>query len=101
MFGFGKKKIDDREYGTIAIELGMFMRWMEENHHHMLWPPEAKDIARRILDRENFKHTENDLFTIVALATASESKKIDQFRKITGFDGKIDGFCNSIGINKP
>jgi len=101
MFGFGKKKIDDRTAGMIGIELGMFMRWMEENRHHMLLPPEAKDIARRILDRENLKYTENDLFMIVASAMTHDMKRIDEFRKKTEFDKTIDGFCRSIGINKP
>ncbi len=87
--------------GMVSIELAMFMRWMEDNCRRMLTPPEALNIARKILDRENYKCTEENLFAITTLATASDIGQIDEFRKKTSFDKTIDGFCKSIGINKP
>jgi hypothetical protein len=101
MFGFGKKRPDDRMLGNISIEIAMFMRWMETNRRRMLLPPEVMDIAKRILDRENLKYGEQELFSLVALATASDIARIDEFRKKSGFDQTIAGFCSSIGISVP
>jgi hypothetical protein len=96
-----QKRLDERMIGAISIELAMFMRWMEDNRRHMLLPPEAANIARKILDRENFRYSENQVFAVAALATASNVKEIDEFRKKAGFDQAIDGFCKSIGIESP
>jgi hypothetical protein len=101
MFGLGKKKLDERMLGMISIELAMFMRWIEENRRRMLPPDQANEIARRILDRENFKFSEQELFHIVNLAIASDVDQIDGVREKTGFDRTIDGFCKSIGIPTP
>lgn len=101
MWGFGKKKLNERMLGMISVELSMFLRWVEDNRHRMLTPPEVEDIAKRILDRENYKHGQQELFGLVALAMASDVKRIDEFRKRTGFDAKITGFCTSIGIPLP
>ena len=101
MFGFGKKTLDERMLGMISIELSMFMRWMEENRSRMLKPDEVKDVATKILTRENFNFGEQDLFQITTLAFASDVNRIDDIRKKTGFDNTIDEFCQSIGIAKP
>lgn len=101
MLGFGKKKLDEKMLGMISVELSMFMRWMEENCSRMLMPEEAKDIAARILDRENFQFCEKDTFHIAAIALASDVERIDELRNKMGFDKTIDGFCQSIGITKP
>lgn len=101
MFGLGKKKLDERMLGMISIELAMFMRWMEENRQRLLWSDQAKDIARKILNRENYKFSEQDLFHIVNLAMVSDATQIDDVRKRTGFDRTIEGFCKSISIPVP
>jgi hypothetical protein len=101
MFTFGKKRPDERTLGMIAIELSMYMRWVEEHCGRMLMPDDAKDVARRILTRENFKIDEQDLFFIFGSATTQDIKQIDAFREKTGFDSTIDGFCASIDIPKP
>lgn len=101
MFSFGKKKLDDGMLGNIAIELAMFMRWSESTCHRMLSPPQAMDIAKRILDRENLKYGQKELVAISALAMGSDFARVDEFRKKTGFDRTITGFCASIGIDVP
>jgi hypothetical protein len=101
MFGSGKKKPDERMLTMISVELAMFMRWVEDNRGRMLKPEEADDIAKGILNRENFQFGKEELFQVTSLAFASDVSKIDEFRKKTHFDSTIDGFCQSIGIAKP
>ena len=100
MFGLGKKKPDERILGMVSIELSMFMRWVEDNCGRML-KQEAEDIAKRILNRENFKFGKEEILQITSLAFASDVDRIDDFRQKTHFDDSIDGFSQSIGIVKP
>jgi hypothetical protein len=101
MFGFGKKRLDERTVGMISIELAMFMRWIESDRQRMLLPNEVTDIAKKIFKREHLSFSEKDLFHVATLAMASDPAKIDAFRKQTGFDSAIEGFCKSIGIPTP
>jgi hypothetical protein len=101
MFGFGKKPLDERLIGGIAIETSMFMRWIEEKRRRMLSSDEVNDIVQRILEREKLKFTAEEKFLIVGSAITMENEPIDDFRKRSGFDNKVEGFCKSIGIPFP
>lgn len=87
--------------GMIAIELSMFMRWVEDNRGRMLNAEEIELIASKILERESFSYEKETLQTISLLALAGDVKMVDAMRTKTGFDTKVDGFCKSIGIEKP
>lgn len=99
MFGFGKKKIDDRMVGLIAVELAMFMQWRKG-----LNPHEIEDIARRILVRENFIISDGLPLLIGSMALdflLDKKDFIEESRKKYLFDEQIEKFCKSIGIPCP
>ena len=98
MFGFGKSRLDEQMMGKIALELSMYKEWLWEHRGRGLMHSDAQDIARRILTRENFKIEEQHLFWIANMAADFDTEKVNAFRKQTGFDSTIDGFCTSIGI---
>ena len=101
MFGFGKKKLDERLMAGIAIETAMFMRWMGTHGNRKLTPPEVNDIVRGILERENLKFTAGEQSFLVLSASTHEAETIDKFRNKFGFDETVEGFCKSIGIPWP
>lgn len=76
MFGFGKKKLDDRTAGMVSIEIAMFMRWMETKHRKVLQPTQVKYIVKRVLEREKIKCNENICSGITALAMSEVVPKI-------------------------
>jgi len=98
MFGFGKKKNDEKMLGMISIEISMFMRWMETQKNRMLSPDELHDIAERILRREGLKESQEDLDFIVNMSICSDVDDINKMRKQTNFDAKVIGFMNSIQL---
>ena len=101
MFGFGKKKLDDRTAGMVSIEIAMFMRWMETKHRKVLQPTQVKYIVKRVLERENLNCNENICSDVTTLAMSKNFDRIDELRKKSKFDENIDDFCKSIGISTP
>jgi hypothetical protein len=109
MFGFGKKKLDDRMSGMISIEVAMFMGWMHDNSDNfdpILMMGKLEDIARRILARENFVGGTEAVIALMAMdlyLSELESKTdiVSKSRKQYCFDEQIEKFCKSIGIPMP
>jgi hypothetical protein len=99
MFGFGKKKLDDRLIGGIVVEVGMFQSWTLDRRGIDLNPIILEDIIKRILDREKTKYSNEEMGLIKMMAISNmEFEQMREFRKKTNFDGQVVGFCRSIGL---
>ena len=109
MFGFGKKKLDDRMSGMISIEVAMFIGWMHDNTANfdpISMMGKLEDIARRILARENYVGGTEAAIALMAMdlyLSELESKTdiVSKSRKQYLFDEQIEKFCKSIGIPMP
>lgn len=101
MFGFGKKKLDDRMMGGIMIEVGMFQSWTLDNRRVYLDPNTLESVIKRILERENLKFSDEQVMMMkLMFASEIEFEQYREFRRKTNFDSKIAGFCKSINLPK-
>jgi len=99
MFGFGKKKLDDRLIGGIVVEVGMFQSWTLDRRGIDLNPIILEDVIKRILDREKTKYSSEELGLIKMMAVSNmEFEQMREFRKKTNFDSQVVGFFRSIGL---
>lgn len=100
MFGFGKKKLDDRLMGLISIEVGMFQSWTLDHRGTDLSPVILEQIIKKILDRENFKYTNKHISIIQLLAISNtDLDQLSDYRRKTNFDSNVSGFCKSINLS--
>jgi hypothetical protein len=84
---------------SIHIEVGMFQRWTLYNRKVDLHPPEVEDIIKRILNREKIKYSDDELgYLKIAAMSNMEFDQLRDFRRRTGFDTQVVGFCRSIGL---
>jgi len=101
MFGFGKKKIDDRLHGMIGVEIAMFRRWVETNKNLYLTLDELTEIAKRVLNREKLKCSDGELKLLALSAFTHEEDGIDKLRKKFKFDLQAVKFMESINYSLP
>jgi hypothetical protein len=100
MFGFGKKKLDDRLMWGISMEVGMFQSWTLDHQGKDLSPVILEDIIKKILDRENFKYTNKEVMLIWSLAMSNtDLDQLSDYRRKTNFDSNVSGFCKSINLS--
>lgn len=99
MFGFGKKKIDDRKLGFITIEVQMFQSWTLDYRRCDLSSEELKMIITAIFEREKLSYSsEHVSFAVMACLTQMDYSSINKFRTQSNFDQQVAGFCRSIGL---
>jgi len=99
MFGFGKKKLDDRMARFFLMEVGMFQSWTLDNRKIDLSPEILEDIIKRILDREKFSYTSEESTGLKFMAMSNtDFVQLRKFRSDTNFDSQIIGFCRSINL---
>lgn len=99
MFGFGKKKLDDRLTGGILVELGMFQSWTLDNRGVDLGAVILEHIIKKILDRENVKYSDDEVTGLKFMALSNmEWEQLRDFRRKTNFDSNVAGFCKSINL---
>ena len=100
MFGFGKKKLDDRLIGGILMEVGMFQCWTLDNRGMDLNSVILEQIIKKILDRENVKYTSEEAGVMKLMAMSNmDFDQLREFRKKTNFDSNVSGFCRSINLS--
>ena len=100
MFGFGKKKIDDKLINGILIEVGMFQSWTLDNRGVDLDSVILESIIKKILDRESVKYTNEEVGIMKLMALSNtEFDQLRAFRKKTNFDINVSGFCRSINLS--
>jgi hypothetical protein len=101
MFGFGKKRLDDRMMSMIMVEIGMFQSWTLDNRQTYFDPDFAVSVIMRILERENLKYTEMQVMTMRLMFVSDiEFEQYRELRRRYNFDSKIEGFCRSINLSR-
>ena len=100
MFGFFKKKqqLTDRLVGGISIEVGMFESWTMDKRHKTLSQDELGLIVDRILNREGLKVETTEVEMLKMMLLMNDMKQMEEFRRKTNFDIKVEGFCKSINL---
>lgn len=99
MFGFGKKKLDDRLMGGVIVEIGMFQSWTLDKRGVDLNPEQLEKIVVGILNRENVKYSKDQVFAIKSMVILNmEFEQLRTLRKNTNFDAQVAGFCRSINL---
>ena len=98
MFGFGKKKLNDKLFSGILGEIGMFQSWYLDFKHTDLSSEEINMILKRIIERENLNVSKDELFMMQMLTIGNELDAWTELRAKTGFDRQVAGFCRSINI---
>ena len=100
MFGFGKKKLDDRLIGGILMEVGMFQCWTLDNRGMDLNSVILEQIIKKILDRQNVKYTSEEAGVMKLMAMSNmDFDQLREFRTKTNFDSNVSGFCRSINLS--
>ena len=99
MSKFGEKKLDDSTAAGLLIEIGMFQSWTIENHKRDLLPEELDLVITGILEREEVAYTSDEAMALRFMTLANmDWDQMKEFRKKTGFDLQIKGFCKSINL---
>jgi len=99
MFGFGKKKLNDRMLGYITIEVQMFQSWTLDNRRCDLTINELKMIITAIFEREKLSYESDHVsFAVNACLSQTDYSSINKLRTQSNFDQQVAGFCRSIGL---
>ena len=99
MFGFGKKKIDDRLLGQIVIEVQMFQSWTLDMRRCDLSKEELSHIIKAIFEREKLSFNSSHIsFAVMACLSQLDYSTVNKIRKQSNFDQQVAGFCRSVGL---
>lgn len=98
MFGFGKKKLDDRLFSGLLGEIGMFQRWYWDFKHTNLSSEAINMILKRIIERKNLSVSKDQLLMMQMLTMGNELNTWTELRTKAGFDKQVAGFCKSINL---
>jgi len=99
VFGFGKKALDNRFTANILVEVGMFQSWTLDNKRKDLDIDELNAVIRGVINREKIRASDNQIQAIVSMCIMNtDLSKMEQFRRQTGFDQQVAGFCDSVGL---
>tara|TARA_B110000263_G_C15069827_1_gene401326 strand:- start:201 stop:548 length:348 start_codon:yes stop_codon:yes gene_type:complete len=81
----------------IGFEVAMFESWYVEKHKKILTDREIYSIIRKILVREDFIYTEEEVDEIQTMLTVGfPENKVKQVRIQNDFDNQVRAFCRSI-----
>jgi len=102
MFGLFKKKqrLTDRLVGGITIEVGMFESWTLSKMKRALSQDELGMIVDRILKREGLEVDAKEAEVLKMMLLMNDIQQMEEFRRKTNFDMKVEGFCKSINLPK-
>jgi hypothetical protein len=99
MFGFGKKKLDERFIVGIAMEISMFDSWSIDNGFGGINESDRTMFIERILKRENLSTTDDDKSMIsMGISMNYDLRMLREYRAKTNFDSQVIGFCRSIDL---
>jgi hypothetical protein len=84
-----------------ALELAMFMRWCEMCGSGPMSSARCAEVAELILARDNIDKRPAEALYVATVASAVPTGNADKARSMTGFDGKVKGFCDQLGIDLP
>jgi hypothetical protein len=99
MFGFGKKKLNDRLIVGIALEVSMFDSWSIDNGFGGLSKEDKAMFIERILKRENLAASSDEISMIsLGISMNYDLETLREYRIKTNFDNQVTGFCNSINL---
>jgi hypothetical protein len=99
MFGFGKKKLEERFIVGIAMEISMFDSWSIDNGFGGINDSDRIMFIERILNRENLSATDEEKSTIsLGISMNFDLSLLKEYRVKTNFDKQVVGFCRSIDL---
>ena len=113
MFGWFEKRKANFTYsneevrmGLISLEVSCFMRWFEDYQGRMLDQSEVEEIIDRFLTVEQVEHTtlarslnKDDVSLIYIMSLGYSLDKVNEVRRNTDWDNRVDGFLTHFGIS--
>ena len=99
MFGFGRKKLNDKIIVGIGLEISMFDSWSIDNGFGGLSEEDKTMFIERILRRENLSASSDEKSMIgLGISMNYDLDTLSEYRIKTNFDKQVIGFCNSINL---